>query len=85
MFKHHIVGGTSLIFHRYHEEGVTTLRQNEKGEAAHPCRSTVGYDANALYLWTIMQDMSMGSYTRRQEENDFRSESAQRYGQMAAE
>ena len=32
-----------------------------------------------------MQDMPMGWYTRRREENDFRPESAQLYGQMAAE
>ena len=53
--------------------------------AARPCRSIVGYDANALYLWSLMQDMPMGWYTRRREENDFRPESVQLYGQMAAE
>ena len=84
LVKDHVVGGASLIFHRYHEKGVTTLRQNEYGEAARPCRSIVGYDANALYLWSLMQDMPMGWYTRRREENDFRPESAL-YGQMAAE
>ena len=83
--KDHVVGGASLIFHRYHEKGVTTLRQNEYGEGARPCRSIVGYDANALYLWSLMQDMPMGWYTRRREDNDFRPESAQLYGQMAAE
>ena len=58
--KDHVVGGASLIFHRYREKGVTTLRQNEYGEAARPCRSIVGYDANALYLWSLMQYMPMG-------------------------
>ena len=85
LVKDHVVGGTSLVFHRYHEKGVTTLRQNEYGETARQCRSIVGYDANALYLWSLMQDMPMGWYTRRREENDFRPESAQLYGQMAAE
>ena len=50
LVKDNICGGPSIIFHRYHEKGVTTLRQNEYGEAARPCRSIVGYDANALYL-----------------------------------
>ena len=50
LVKDNIVGGPSIIFHRYHEKGVTTLRQNEYGEAARPCRSIVRYDANALYL-----------------------------------
>ena len=85
LVKDNIVGGHSIIFHRYHEKGVTTLRQNEYGEAARPCRSIVGYDANALYLWSLMQDMPMGWCTRRRAENDFRTESAQLYGQMAAE
>ena len=77
LVKDNVVGGPSLSFHRYHEKGVTTLRQNEYGEAARPCRSIVGYDANALYLWSLMQDMPMGWYTRRREDNYFRPESAQ--------
>ena len=80
-----IIGGPSIIFHRYHEKGVTTLRQNVYGEAAPPCRSIVGYDANALYLLSLIQNMPMGWYTRRREENDFLPESAQLYGQMTAE
>ena len=76
LVKDHVVGGASLIFHRYHEKGVTTLRQNEYGEASRPCRSS----DTMLYLWSLMQDMPMGWYMRRQEENDFRSESAQLYG-----
>ena len=85
LVKENIVGGPSIIFHRYHETGVTTLRRNEYGEAARPCRAIVGYDANALYLWSLMQDMPMGWYTRRRAEKDFRPESAQLYGQMAGE
>ena len=85
LVKQNIVGGPSIIFHRYHEKGVTTLRQNEYGEAARPCRAIVGYDANALYLWSLMQDMPMGWYTRRRAEKDFRPESAQLYGQMAGD
>ena len=54
-------------------------------ERVRPCRSIVEYDANALYLWSLVQDMPMGLYTRRREENDFRLESAQLYGQMAVE
>ena len=70
LVKDHVVGGASPIFHRYHEKGVTTLCQNENGEAARQCRSIVGYDANALHLWSLMQDMPMGWYTRRRDEND---------------
>ena len=84
LVKDNICGGPSIIFHRYHEKGITTLRRNEYAEAARSCRSIVGYDANALYLWSLMQDMPMGWYTRRRVEKDFRPESAQLYGQMAA-
>ena len=85
LFKDHVVGGPSLVFHCYHEKGVTTLRQNEYGEAARPCRSIVGYDANALYLWSLTEDMPTGWYTRRREENNFTPETAQLHGQMAVE
>ena len=83
--KDHVVGGPSLVFHRYHEKGVSTLRQNVYGEAARPCRAIVGYDANALYRWSLMQDMPTGWYMRRREENHFRPNTAQLHGQMAVE
>ena len=78
LVKDNIVGGPAIIFHRYHENNVTRIRGG--GET---CRSIVGYDANALYLWAIMQDMPTGWYTRRREENKFRPQQTQPYGQMA--
>ena len=80
LVKDNIVGGPAIIFHRYHEKNVTRIRGG--GET---CRSIVGYDANALYLWAIMQDMPTGWYTRRREENKFRPQQAQPYGQMASQ
>ena len=80
LVKDNIVGGTAIIFHRYHEKNVTQIRGG--GEM---CRSIVGYDANALYLWAIMQDLPTGWYTRRRAENGFRPQQAQPYGQMAAQ
>ena len=77
--KDNIVGGPAIIFHRYHEKGVTRIRGGET------CRTVVGYDANALYLWALMQDMPTGWYTRRREENGFRPQQAQPYGQMAVQ
>ena len=78
LVKDNIVGGPAIIFHRYHEKDVTKIRGG--GET---CRSIVGYDANALYLWAIMQDMPTGWYTRRREEKRFQPQQAQPYGQMA--
>ena len=78
LVKDNIVGGPAIIFHRYHEKAVTKIRGG--GET---CRAIVGYDANALYLWALMQDMPTGWYVRRREENGFRPQQAQPYGQMA--
>ena len=48
LFKENIVGGPSIIFNRYHEAGETFIRNNPKKT----CQKIIGYDANALYLWT---------------------------------
>ena len=77
LVKDNIVGGPAIIFNRYHEKNVTKIRGEEK------CRSIVGYDANALYLWALMRDMPTGWYVRHREENEFRPQQAQPYAQMA--
>ena len=51
LVKDNIVGGPSIIFHRYHEKGVTTLRQNEYGEAARPCRYIGIYIYIYVYIY----------------------------------
>ena len=78
LVKDNIVGGPAIIFHRYHEKGITKIRGGSE-----LFRKIVGYDANALYLWALMQDMPTGWYVRRREENGFRPQQAQPYGQMA--
>ena len=65
LIKSNIVGGPSIIFHRYHEAGATFLRPEEYGEEARRCASIVGYDANALYLWALSQEMPTGFPIRR--------------------
>ena len=70
LVKDNIVGGPAIIFHRYHEKDVTKIRGEET------CRSILGYDANDLYLWALMQDMHTGWYTRRREEKQFRPQQA---------
>ena len=79
LVKYNIVGGPAIIFHRYHEKDITKIRGEET------CRSIVGYDANALYLWALMQDMPTGWYTRRREERQFRPQQAQPFEQMAVQ
>ena len=60
LIKNNLVGGPSVIFHRYHEKDKTSIRQRLYGEEARPCASILGVDANALYLWCMMQDMPTG-------------------------
>ena len=57
LVKGSIVGRSAITFHRYHEKNVTKIRNGGT------CQSIVGYDANALYLWALMQDMPcVGTY-----------------------
>ena len=79
LVKNNIVGGPAIIFHRYHDKDITKIR----GEETY--RSIVGYDANALYPWALMQDMPTGWYMRRRAENGFRPQQAKLYGHMAVQ
>lgn len=79
LFKTNMVGGPSIIFHRYHEKGKTRIREREMlnmGREPNLCHKVVGFDANALYLWAIMEDMPTGHFTRRREENHFKRETS---------
>ena len=66
IMKRNLVGGPSIVFTRYHEKGHTKIRGGKT------CQKIVGYDANALYLWAIMQEMPTGQYIRRRAERQFR-------------
>ena len=57
--KANIVGGPSIVFTRFHKAGETCIRGGPK------CKSIVGLDANALYLWAFGQDMPTGPFVRR--------------------
>ena len=62
MLKNAMVGGPSIVFNRYHETGVTNIRSHRftKPKA---CKRIIGYDANALYLSTMMREMPCGKET----------------------
>ncbi|XP_046346617.2 uncharacterized protein LOC124127210 [Haliotis rufescens] len=76
--KQNVVGGPSIIFTRFHKAGQTCIRS----DPAKPCRRIVGYDANALYLWAIDQDMPTGPFIRRRVDNQFKPETRDRYMSM---
>jgi G:T-mismatch repair DNA endonuclease (very short patch repair protein) len=77
-------GGPSIVLHRYHERDVTTIRPRDYEEPK-ACKKIIGYDANALYLWSIMQEMPTGHFVRRKSENQFRRDTPRRYELMAIE
>lgn len=69
-YKKNLVGGPAIVFCRHQKVDETPVR--DKGEDL--CKSIVGYDANALYLWSISQEMPTGIFIRRVEEKNFRPE-----------
>ena len=67
--KNNIVGGPSIVYHRYHEKGKTTIdrvhynketKQWNYGSDGKAVQQVVGYDANALYLSCLEQDQLCG-------------------------
>src|SRR5204862_489966 len=57
-----VTGGPSIVFTRYHEAGVTRIRSHQHPNAK-LCKRVVGYDANALYPSTMLQDLPAGEET----------------------
>ena len=65
LFKKNICGGPSIVMCRHQERDVTKIR-NEK-----TTKKVVGYDANGLYAWTMLQDMPTGHFPVRRKDNNF--------------
>ena len=68
-FKKNIVGGASIVYHRYHEKDVTQItrvrynNQNKEwnyDKEGKTVKKICGYDANALYLYCLGQNMPCG-------------------------
>jgi len=59
MLKEAVVGGPSLVFTRYHEAGKTWIRSHQVKEPR-LCKNMLGYDANTLYLSTMLREMPCG-------------------------
>ncbi|KAG3179897.1 hypothetical protein PC128_g15799 [Phytophthora cactorum] len=55
--KANIAGGPSIIFNRYAKRNETKIRGGKL------CKKVIGYDANALYLWALGNDMPCGRLT----------------------
>ena len=59
MLKGAVVGGPSIVFTRYDESCVTKIRDHQI-ENPRLCKNILGYDANALYLSTMLREMPCG-------------------------
>ena len=82
--KNNLVGGPSIVFHRYHEAGVTRLREREMKEGeAKLCQKILGVDANALYLWCMMQNLPTGNPRITKAENGFEQTFSGQYSKVA--
>ena len=74
-FKQNLTGDPSIIFNRHAEAGKTFIR----GNPLKPCKRVVGVDANALYLWAIVQAQPTGRCIVRRVEGKFKAEIRDKY------
>jgi hypothetical protein len=84
LYKNNIVKVPSIVFHRYHDRNVTTIRPTDYEEPK-TWKKIIGCDADALYLWGIMQELPTGHFVRRKRENQFQRDTPRRYERMAIE
>ena len=75
MLKKAVVGGLSLVFTRYHEVDVTRIRSHQIAEPRF-CKNILGYDANALYLSTMLREMPCGKERVVHYEDEYQIEGA---------
>ena len=59
-----------IVFHIHHERNVTTIRPAEYDDPKQ-CKQIIGFDTNALYLWSIMKNMPSGHFVRHKMETEF--------------
>ena len=80
LLREHLVGGPSIIFERYHEKNETEIRGGEK-----KVETLEGFDANALYLFALMQHMPTGIPVVRKKSDNFVPRQCGKYGLLARE
>ena len=71
--RKNICGGPSIVMSRHQERDVTKIRNDKT------TKKVVGYDANGLYAWTMLQDMPTGHFRVRRKENNFQLDAPPRW------
>ena len=77
LMRENIVGGPSIIFHRYQERDKTLIKSKNV------CKKVIGFDANSLYPYCMAKEMPTGYYTLQEEQNEYRKET--RYSREAVQ
>ena len=72
-----ILGGPSIIFHRWHERLKTLIKKIKDNF----CRCVLGFDANALYLYCFGKKMPTGWYTIQSETDGYKKQ--QKYSRQS--
>ena len=85
LIQKNLVGGPSIIFHRFHEKNSTRIREHKYGAEAKTCQHILGVDANSLYLRCMSEAHCTGYYLVRRLENEFKAETRQRTSKVALE
>src|SRR5271165_4520463 len=83
--QQNIVGGPSIVYHRYHEKDKTTidrLKYNNgewsySGNAGKLVNQIIGFDANALYLYCLQQEQLCGKLCWIPTEEEYKIEFAE--------
>jgi hypothetical protein len=76
--KRNLTGEPSIIFNRHHEVDQTYIRN----DFIRPCQKILGFDANALYIWSIDQKMPTGPFVRRRLADNFKPQKRDKYTLM---
>lgn len=63
-YRRSLCGGPSLISKRYHERGVTFIKQYKYGRDARPMRKALTYDFNSLYPFCLADRVPTGFAVR---------------------
>ena len=77
LYKAGIVGGPSMTFHRWTKAGLTKIRGG-----FNICKRIIGWDANALYLWAMGQQMPSTLFVHRDSRTAFKPSKSTAYVQM---
>ena len=85
MVRNNLVGGPSIIFHRYHSAGSTKIRHYKYNQASKTCQHILGVDANSLYLKCMGEMHCSGYFITYREEKNYKPQKSQQISCAATE